>query len=60
MTLGSTINPSDIIPVAYQVSGLDSIIITRFNKSNIAGNASKIVALANEYMQANNIIVNIS
>jgi hypothetical protein len=57
--LNKTLNPSDIIPVAYQATGLDSIIITRFNKSNVAGNASKIVALGNEYMQSNNIIVTI-
>lgn len=57
--LGKTLNPSDLIPVAYQVSGLDSVIITRFNKSTVIGSASKITALDNEYMQANNIIVNI-
>ena len=55
LSLGATLHPSDIVNVAYQVTGLDSIVIQRFNKSNVIGNASYIKAFRNQYMQANNI-----
>ena len=53
------INPSDIINIAYQVSGLDSITITKFNKQDQVGNVSVIKALDNQYLFANTITVNI-
>ena len=55
LTLGAMVHPSDIINIAYQVTGLDSIVISRFNQSNMVGNVAQIVALRNQYMQANNI-----
>ena len=57
LPLGATLNPSDIVNIAYQVSGLDSITITRFNKSDVVGVASFIAAMKNEYMQASNISI---
>lgn len=60
LSLGSHINPSDIVNIAYQVAGLDSIVVDRFNQSNRTGNVSVITALRNQYMQANNIQINIS
>ena len=59
LTLGASLNPSDIINIAYQAQGLDSIVIQRFNKSENIGNASIVTALRNQYMQANNIQINI-
>ena len=55
LTLGAIIHPSDIINIAYQVDGLNSIVINRFNQSNKVGNVSQLTALRTEYMQANNI-----
>ncbi len=57
--LGKSLHPSDLIPVAYQVPGVDSISITRFNKGNVEGNVSVITSLKNEYIQANNINVSV-
>lgn len=59
LPLGSAINPSDLINVAYQVNGLDSITITRFNKSGITGNTNKIKALKTQYLQANNVTIKV-
>lgn len=57
--LGKSLHPSDLIPVAYQVPGVDSILITRFNKGNVEGNVSVVNSLRNEYIQANNINVSV-
>jgi hypothetical protein len=59
LDLGSTLHPSDITNVAYQVNGLDSIVIERFNVSTKTGNTSAITALKNQYMQANNINIKV-
>jgi len=59
LDLGSKLHPSDITTVAYQVTGLDSITIERFNKSTEIGSASVIIGLKNQYMQANNINIKV-
>jgi hypothetical protein len=59
LQLGSTIHPSDLVPVAYQVTGLDSIVLTRFNRFDRTGMASSIVALKNQHMQANIVTINL-
>jgi len=59
LDLGGRLHPSDLINVAYQVAGLDSITLFRFNKSDTTGNASVINALKNQYMQANTIIIRV-
>jgi len=59
LDLGSKLHPSDIVNVAYQVTGLDSIVMERFNKSTDTGSRSVIIALKNQYMQANNITIKV-
>ena len=59
LTLGAILHPSDIVNIAYQVPGLDSIVILRFNEANKTGNVSELRALRTEYMQANNIQINL-
>lgn len=55
--LGTTIDSSDLINVAYTVSGVDRVRITRFNKANVQGMVLSIVAASNQFISANTISV---
>ena len=57
LDMGTSLAPSDLINVAYQVAGIAAITIDRFNKANIVGNAKTITSLKNQYMQANTITI---
>jgi hypothetical protein len=57
--MGATLHASDLINAAYQVTGLDSIRITTFNKADYIGQVLQIQALRNQYLRANSIIVTI-
>jgi len=58
-TMGAALNASDLINAAYQVTGLDSIRITTFNKADRIGQVSKIQAMRNQYLRANSVIVTV-
>jgi len=55
--LGTTIDASDIVANAYNVSGLDKITITRFNRHNVAGTVTTVVAQKNEFCAAGTVTV---
>lgn len=57
--LNTTIDVSDIINNAYNVAGLDRIIITKFNKKDQSGTKNSISAQKNEYFAAGSIIVSV-
>ena len=55
--LGTTINESNFINVAYTVSGVDRVRSTRFNKDGEVGRVLSITAGKNEYVLANDVVV---
>lgn len=57
--LNTTVDQSDIIDAAYGVSGVDRVIITKFNESGLTGVVKSIVAGRNEYITSGTIVVNI-
>jgi hypothetical protein len=57
--LGSIVDSSDLTNAAYSVTGVDRVRITYFNKTGVVGSVLSIVAQKNEYIQANNVQVNI-
>lgn len=57
--LGTTLDSSDLINVAYTIQGLDRVRITFFNKTGIVGSALTITAANNEFLQANNVQVTV-
>lgn len=57
--LNTTVDQSDIINASYGVSGVDRIIVTKFNLSGSTGVVKSISAGRNEYITAGTIIVNI-
>ncbi len=57
--LGTTIDSSDLINVAYTVVGVDRARVSYFNKNNIGGSVLSISAQQNEYITANTVIINI-
>lgn len=59
LSLGAMLNPSDLTNVAYQVNGLDSIVVERFNVAGVLGNVNKIKTLKIQYLQANNITIKV-
>lgn len=58
-SLGTIIDSSDLVQVAYTVSGVDRVRVMFFNKSNSSGSVNSIVAQKNEYIFPNNVTVNI-
>ena len=58
-TLGSIIDSSDLVNVAYSVDGVDRVRVLFFNKSNHAGSVLSVTALDNEYIVANTVTINI-
>jgi hypothetical protein len=58
-SLGKTIDQSDFIGVAQGISGVDRVRCTHFNIANEAGMVLSITAQKNQYIQANDIVVNI-
>ena len=57
--LGTTVDSSDISKNIYNVSGVDRVRITRFNRTNVAGTKESISVEGNEYVAPGIIIVNI-
>lgn len=57
--LGTTIDSSDLVNAAYGVDGVDRVRVLFFNKSNQAGTILSISAEKNQYIVANDIVVNI-
>lgn len=55
--LGTTIDASDLIQVAYTVTGVDRARILFFNKSDVGGSVLSITAQNNEYIFPNDVIV---
>lgn len=57
--LGTTIDSSDLIEAAYGVDGVDRVRVLYFNKSDIVGSVLSIIAEENQYIVANDVIINI-
>jgi hypothetical protein len=57
--LGTTIDESDFVNVAYGVSGVDRVRITRFNREGEIGRVLSITANKNEFIQANDVVVEV-
>jgi hypothetical protein len=57
--LGTTVDESDLINVAYTVEGVDRVRPIRFNLDGEIGRVLSITAQNNEYLQANEVVVNI-
>lgn len=55
--LGTTLDSSDLINIAYSISGVDRARIIKFNKSEKNGSVLSISAKRNQYLVANNINV---
>ncbi len=59
VSLGTIIDASDLINIAYTVDGVDRARIISFNKSDNAGSVLSIAAQKNEYIVANDVVINI-
>jgi hypothetical protein len=57
--LNTTIDQSDLIVIAQSIEGVDRVRILFFNKADEAGTVLSISAEKNEYLQANEVTVNI-
>jgi hypothetical protein len=57
--LGTVIDESDFINAAYKVSGVDRVRITRFNRDGEIGRVLSIQAQKNEFILANDVIVEV-
>lgn len=57
--LGTIVDASDLIEVAYTVDGVDRIRVMYFNINGLNGSALSIEAEDNEYLQANIVTVNV-
>jgi hypothetical protein len=55
--LNTTLDASDIVSAIYQVSGVDRVVITKFNLSGESGIVKSISADRNQYIIAGNISV---
>lgn len=55
--LGTTVDSSDLIRAAANVEGVDRVRTTFFNKTGETGSVLSIVAQRNEFIVANNVIV---
>jgi uncharacterized phage protein gp47/JayE len=58
-SLGSIIDSSDLVNVAYSVDGVDRVRVLFFNKSEEAGTVLSIAAQDSEYIIANIVTINI-
>lgn len=58
-SLNTTIDQSDLIVVAQSIEGVDRVRILFFNKADEAGTVLSISAEKNEYLQANEVTVNV-
>lgn len=57
--LGSVIDESKFINVAYTISGVDRVRSTRFNKDGVVGRVLSIQAQKNEFILANDVVVTV-
>jgi hypothetical protein len=57
--LGTIVDYSDLESVASSVDGVDRVRTMFFNKSNLAGSVLSISAEKNEFIRANEVIINI-
>lgn len=57
--LGTTVDESDFINVAYSVGGVDRVRSTRFNVDGEVGRVLSIEAQKNEYIVANDVVVDV-
>lgn len=57
--LGTTIDSSDLINMAYTVDGVDRVRVIFFNQPGKTGSVLSVDANSNEYIQANTVTVNI-
>ena len=57
--LGTTVDSSDLVNAAYGVDGVDRVRVLFFNKANESGTVLSIAAEENQYIVANDVIVNI-
>lgn len=57
--LGTTVDASDLVQVAYTVTGVDRARVTFFNKANSGGSVLSISAQKNEFIFPNTVIVEI-
>ena len=57
--LGTVVDSSDLVVVAQGVNGVDRARTLYFNKSDEAGTVLSIQAADNEYLQANDVVINI-
>lgn len=55
--LNTTIDESDFIAIASSISGVDRVRVTRFNIDGAVGKVLSITAEKNEYIQANEVLV---
>jgi hypothetical protein len=58
-SLGTTIDSSDLIPIAYSINGVDAATIISFNKSDVAGSVKYITAQKNQYIQAGTVTITV-
>jgi hypothetical protein len=57
--LGTTVDASDIVNSIYNVSGVDRVNVTRFNKHGVSGTKLSVLAEKNEYIAPGDIAVTI-
>jgi hypothetical protein len=57
--LNTTIDSSDLVNLCYSVNGVDRVRILRFNVDGQAGQVLSITSEKNEYIQANEVVVQI-
>lgn len=57
--LGTTVDSSDFIDTAYTVNGVNRVRILAFNVDGAAGQVLSITAQSNQYIQANNVVVQV-
>ena len=55
--LGTIVDASDIVNSIYNVSGVDRVNVTRFNKHGVSGTKLSVVAEKNEYIAPGDIAV---
>jgi len=58
-SLETIVDASDLIDAVYTVNGVDRVRIISFNKSDNAGSVLSISSQKNEYIVANDVIINI-
>lgn len=57
--LGTTIDASDLVQVAYTVTGVDRARVTFFNKTNSGGSVLSIVAQKNEFIFPSTVTIEV-